>query len=178
MAEATDNHTPAGDEWTVDDAFRYLTRDIGKQDDLAIYQLTESLLAGRLRMSAKRFVDGVLNSAGVVPTTFWRDHLTLEIVEGRAEVRPLKALERGDYHYTLSPRDVRHLSDVETQSSKALITAEVDRRIEAGEQWDLITKFSESLHGWMKTVSNRPLETRSIENLLRFLRLWPLPPKK
>ena len=98
MAKAASNPTPATDIWSVDDAFRYLARVvICKQDDLAIYALTDKLLQGRLRMDVRHFVDGALKSEGIVPAIFWRDHLALRVVEGRAEVKPLKSLDPGEY---------------------------------------------------------------------------------
>jgi hypothetical protein len=180
VAEASDDHTPAGDEWTIDDAVRYLTRTTGKPgDQQAVYELTEKLLAGRLSITAKHFVDGACKGTGVVPATFWRDHLALHVVDGRAQVRPLKALERGDYHYTLSSQDVRLLWPLEAPSNKKLIEDEVGRRAETGEQYANSTELARSLHEWMKTVSARPLEVGTIVNGLRDWGLWPLqPPKK
>ena len=176
MAKATDNHTLADEEWTLDDAFRYLKCVLGKPEDQALYELTERLLAGRLRMNANRFVGGVLSGTRTVPATFWRDHLALHVVEGAAEVRPLKALAEGDYQYTLPARAVRLSWPRETRSPKSLIEEEVRRRVAAGERWDSITKFSQTLHEWMKTVSDKPLAPRTIENRLREWGLWPLRP--
>jgi hypothetical protein len=64
------------------------------------------------------------------------------------------------------------------RSGKSLIEAEVKRRAKAGERWDSITKLSWSLNEWMKTVSDKPLEPRSIENILREGDLWSLLSKK
>ena len=171
MAKDAHDHIPDSDVWAVDHAFRYLTRTTGKRADLAVYELTESLLAGRLSATAHHFVGGVLEGVGVVPATFWRDHLALHVVNGRAEVRPLRALDEGEYQYTLSSRDVGLLWPLETQSPKSLIEAEVKRRVVAGERWDFITKLSLSLNA---VDGLRPLNPRTIENYLRKLGLWPL----
>jgi hypothetical protein len=111
MAKAINQYTTTEDGWPVDDTFRYLTRVIiGNHEDRAIYELTESLLAGRLRMSVRHVVDGALKSKGIVPAIFWRGDLVLRITkEGRAEVMPLKSLDPGEYEYTLSARDIRML---------------------------------------------------------------------
>jgi len=65
-----------------------------------------------------------------------------------------------------------------SKSSKSLIEVEVKKRAAAGERWDSITKASVSLHEWMKTVSAKPLESRTIENRLRDWDLWHLISKK
>jgi hypothetical protein len=172
VAEASDDHIPVGDGWTVEDAFRHLTQALGKPDDQAVYELTEKLLAGRLSITARRFVEGVDEDAGVVPATFWRDHLTLHVVDGRAQVRPLKALQRGDYHYTLSAHAVRLLWPLKALSNKELIKTEVGRRAEAGEKYATPTMLAESLHEWMKTVTSRPYAVRTIVNRLHDWDLW------
>lgn len=91
---------------TVDDAFQYLTRKIGWQGDRAIYELTEALLAGRINITA----DG-----NRIPADFWRDHLALHVVEGRAEVRAIRALDRDKYQYRLPAKEVQRL--VESNSA-------------------------------------------------------------
>jgi hypothetical protein len=62
-----------------------------------------------------------------------------------------------------------------SRSSKSLIVEEVERRVAAGERWDSIRKFSESLHQWMNTLKGvKPLAALTIENRLRDWKLWPL----
>jgi hypothetical protein len=192
MAKATNQYTTAQDVWTVDDAFRYLTRVISKQDDLAIYELTESLLAGRLRMTAGHFVDGALKSEGIVRATFWRD-LTLHVTEGKAEVRPLRAaLEPGEYHYTLSARDVRMLwpappsvgtAAFEPRDIKKWLTDEVGRRRTANDiptGRGALTKFSQQLANRMIEANKagevkHAIGARRIETVLHDIDLWPKP---
>jgi hypothetical protein len=189
MAKAANQYTTAEDVWTVDDAFRYLTRVIGKQDNLAIYELTENLLAGRLRINAEHFADGRLRGAGTVPATFWRDHLTLHVVEGRAEVRPLRALERGENHYTLSARDIRVLwpappsagtSAFEPRDIKKWLTDEVVRRRTANDiptGRGALTKFSQQLAERMVEANKagevtHAVKARRIETVLYEIGLW------
>jgi hypothetical protein len=64
------------------------------------------------------------------------------------------------------------------RSGKKLIEVEVKRRAAEGERWDSITDLSEDLHEWMKTVSDKPLQARTIENYLRGLDLRSLLSKK
>jgi hypothetical protein len=86
-----------------------LTRAVGKHYDLALYELTESLLAGRLQMHVEHFVAGELKGNGIVRPSWWRSELALEIVEGRVVVLPLKAFVPGEFKYTLREFDVRLL---------------------------------------------------------------------
>jgi hypothetical protein len=178
MAKASDNHKPADSDWSVNDSMRYVARITGKHAAEAVHMLVEGLLAGKISATARHSVDGAVIGAGVVPATFWRDHLTLHVVEGRAEVRPLRALQRGDYYYTLPACDVRRVWPSAAQSPKVLIEAEVVRRANAGEHYGTITELSRSLHTWMKATGTRPLAARTIENRLRDWGLWPLPPPK
>jgi hypothetical protein len=187
MAKAANQYTPAEDGWTVDDAFRYLTRVIGKQDDLAIYELTERLLAGQLRINVGHFVDGRLSSTGTVPATFWRDHLTLHVAEGRAEVRPFRALERGEYRYTLSSRDVRMLwstqnadSPARHKTTKEWLADEVKRSRAANEVptgRGALTNFSRQLAKRMAEAKKvgevaHAIKPRRIETVLHEINLW------
>jgi hypothetical protein len=109
MAKAAADYTPTDDEWTVDDAFRYLTRAICRRDDHAIYDLTEKVLTGELPITASRFVNGTLISTGTVPAPFWREYFVLHVIKGKAEVRAIKALEWkwDEYRFTLSSRDIK-----------------------------------------------------------------------
>lgn len=136
MAKAANSHTA---EWAIDEAFRYLTRVIGRQDDLAIYELTEGLLAGRLQMKVEHFVDGTLKGTGVVPASWWRGQLVLHAAEGQIEVRPLVALESGEYQYALLgvellwPRPATGTTVNNAKSTKTWVVAEVERLKTAGE---------------------------------------------
>ena len=47
-------------DWKIDEAFRYLTRDIGLQGDFALYQMQESILAGRLPVKVTHALDGAV----------------------------------------------------------------------------------------------------------------------
>jgi hypothetical protein len=182
MVKATSNPKPATDVWSVDDAFRYLARAIGMQDGVAIYELTDKLLAERLRMNVKRFVDGALRSEGFVPATFWRDHLALHVVEGRAEVRPLKALEQGEYEYSLSARDVRLIWGEPTRvpnaaarqlTAKEWIPDETRRMKAAGEIFATKADFARELEARMKRdPSVRPIKWVSIKNMTLDGDLW------
>jgi hypothetical protein len=144
-----------------------------------------SLLAGRLRMTARHVVDGALKSEGIVPAIFWRDRLAVHVVEGRAEVTPLKSLDPGEYEYTLSARDIRMLwpaqgADRRPKSTKEWLTDEVARRrvvndIPTGR--GALTKFSEQLS--KRTVDAKKageiahtVSPRRLEALLRELNLW------
>jgi hypothetical protein len=107
------SHPQGAEEWTVDGAFQYLTRVVSLPDNRAVDELTETVLNGRLPMTCRRFVivDGkrVLDGAGVVRPDFWRDHLTLFLADGQARVRPLKALDPGEYEYSLPAQIVREI---------------------------------------------------------------------
>jgi len=100
--------------------------------------------------------------------------VTIEVVDTRSDVsRPrIKTL-------LLRADNVRALL-TGPRAAKHLITEEVRRRIAAGERWDSITRFSENLHEWMKTLYGvKPLAARTIANRLRDWKLWPLQlPKK
>jgi hypothetical protein len=166
MAKAGSKHTPpqGADEHTIDDAFQYLTRVVGLQDNLAIYELTEALLAGRLAATGRHFVDGRLSGQGEVKPFFWRADLTLEIAEGRARVLPLKALESGEYEYLLPAKTVRMLWPLGSAPSKEqprrsgagrkpeyewdAMHAEALRRIEADGRPDNISEFTSGLLDW------------------------------
>jgi hypothetical protein len=63
------------DIWNIDDAFRYLTRVVGLQDDLAIYELNEKLEQGRLPLHWRRTDPADLKKEekeGVVPSVSWQ----------------------------------------------------------------------------------------------------------
>jgi hypothetical protein len=166
MAKAGSKHTPpqGADEYTIDDAFQYLTRVAGLQDNLAIYELTEALLAGRLAATCRHFVDGRLSGQGEVKPYFWRADLTLEVAEGRARVLPLRALESGEYGYRLPAKTVRMLWPSGFAPSKEqpgrsgagrkpeydwdAMHAEALRRIDADGRPDNISKFTGGLLDW------------------------------
>jgi hypothetical protein len=56
---------------SVDDAYRYLTRAVGLQDDLAIYELNQKLVQGGLRLYYRRTDAAGIGQAGVVPCKSW-----------------------------------------------------------------------------------------------------------
>lgn len=182
MARTASNPTPATDVWSVDDAFRYLARVIGMQDGLAIYELTDKLLAGRLQMNVKRFVDCVLISAGVVPARLWRDYLALVVVDGRADVGPLKSLAPGKYEYSLSSRDVRLIWGEPTKapnaaaqftSTKEWIGNETRRMKAAGEIFATKAALAQEFEQRMKRdPSVRPIKRTSIRNMPLDGDLW------
>jgi hypothetical protein len=178
MAKALGNHKLTDSDWSVDDSMRHIARVTGKPAVEAARMLVEGLLAGRLSATAQHSVDGAAAGAGVVPPTFWQDHLTIQMVEGCAAVLPLRALQRGTYNYTLPAHDVRQAWPAAAQAPKALIEAEVMRRVAAGKSYRGITELARSLHSWMQTAGHRPLKVRTIENRLRDWSLWPLPPSK
>jgi hypothetical protein len=161
MAKAIDNIPLAGgDEWTVDEAFQYLTRAKRKPSDEAIYELTQSLLAGKLRACVSHFVDGTLKTSGMVAATYWRN-LALNVVEGRAVVAPLYfGLDPGSYRYTVSASDVRELWPTEKLSTKELLDKETQRREALGERWRSITKLSRSMQ---QEPNLQHLDPRTIE---------------
>jgi hypothetical protein len=101
MAEADFENTPS--DWTVDDAFRYLTKTVGLRDYDAIHQMTERIRTGRLPVC----VDGLSP-----PPTLWiMGQLVLTIdADGRAEVTPTAAMEPWPCVFTVRERDVRMLS--------------------------------------------------------------------
>jgi hypothetical protein len=112
---------PNAEEWSVDVAFQHLTRLVGP--GRAIYALTEAALSGRLQVTCRRFVvtrngELALASEGIVRPDFWRDHLTFAFDKGRARVRPLKALDPGEYRYTLPARTVQALWPASSAVSK------------------------------------------------------------
>jgi hypothetical protein len=119
VAKATDQHTTTA--WSFDEAFRYLIRAREKRDGVALYELEHTgVLPGRLPVKVEHYLNGEFQGAGEVKPSFWRDHLGLEIVDGRAQVVARRALEPGEYRYTVSERDVRQLwpvSEVSTETT-------------------------------------------------------------
>jgi hypothetical protein len=111
MAEADSRYTSPSsvDEWTLDEAFQYLTQVVGLESNLAIGRLNEGLLNGRPLVRCQHFIKGKLIEQEDVRPDFWRDHLTLMLKDGHAHVRVLKGLEPGDYRYLLSPQIVQML---------------------------------------------------------------------
>ena len=69
MAEPADEHTPA--DWSIDDAYRYLTQVIDTQD-LAIYELNQKFAQGRLRLHWRRTDAAGLGQEGDVPSVSWQ----------------------------------------------------------------------------------------------------------
>jgi hypothetical protein len=120
------------DAWSADDAYRYLTRVVSMQDDLAIYELNQKLEQGRLRLHWRRTDSAALDQEGDVPSVSWQSRLLCVALDcncdeiggpidwatgkitakkdGRAFVQALVAGDRGHtYDLTVSARDVRML---------------------------------------------------------------------
>jgi hypothetical protein len=112
---------PSAEEWTVAEAFRYLTRAGGPRP--AIFALNQAALSGRLQVTCRHFIvdngKRVLKGKGIVRPSFWRDHVTFELVNGRAQVRALKALDPGEYEYTLPAQAVQELLRTSPAASKS-----------------------------------------------------------
>jgi hypothetical protein len=72
MAKAADEHTT---HWSVDAADEYLRRNVGLQDDLAIYELNEKLAQGRLPMHWRRTDNAGAGETGIVPAMSWQSGL-------------------------------------------------------------------------------------------------------
>lgn len=103
------------DEWTVEEACQHLIRVAGFRGDRAAYVLAEAAAGAWLPVTCRRFVvtrngELALAEEGIVRPDFWRDHLTFAFDKGRARVRPRRALEPGEYRYTLPARIVRELA--------------------------------------------------------------------
>jgi hypothetical protein len=185
----SENITPKGaDEYSVDYAFRYLTRVVGLQDSLAIYELTEALLRGRLAAECRHSRDGRLLGQGLVKADFWRDHLTLELAKGRARVRTLKALEPGEYEYLLPSQTVRMLwgppgsvpNKEQSERNKAgrkpefdwdAIHAEALRRIDDKGHPSNISKFTNDLIGWCQKQFGED-QTPDKRTAVRYVTKW------
>jgi hypothetical protein len=207
MAKGQEKSTPFDpmpDEWdcVLQKAFTEVTKFRGGEWRLAFYDIKQALADGRLPAAVRSLTDS--RKWRELPIEFWQTARLSSSGPGHIVVRSDDYLPM-DHCYFMRQRDVDKLCPVrgaeatrapatpdttddttappcqhqeESRSSKSLITAEVERRVAAGERYDNITPLSESLHEWMKTVSAKPLKPRSIENLLHKLKLWPLPPKK
>jgi hypothetical protein len=101
----------------IDDAFQYLTHVVGRRGYAAASALGRALQQEALTATCHRSVNGKPVSAGPVNPTFWFDHLKIELVESRAVVTPMKAIETGEYIYTVSQRAVRSLWPPATPST-------------------------------------------------------------
>jgi hypothetical protein len=97
---------------TIDEAFRHVMQRTGWPPDEVVYQLTEALLAGRAHATCHHSIDGKLQGSGQVRPDFWRDHLALQLVGGRAEVRALKAQDPGVWEYRLPTKDLEALVNI------------------------------------------------------------------
>jgi hypothetical protein len=106
----------------------------------------------------------------------WEESWAHGVIIGSSEAYGIR-VTREDVLAQLPEQPVT-LAPTGSKSNKTLIKEEVERRVAAGERWDSIKKFSESLSGWMGAVGVKPLKPRSIENLLHGLGLWPLPSQK
>jgi hypothetical protein len=119
---------------------------------------------------------------GEVTPSFWRDHLTIAIVDGQARVIPLKALSPGNYEYRLSEVAVRRAfarqpptDTAPAISSATWIENAVEERRAAGKTYPNITALSVELSKAMEVDPQaNPLKPRTIENRLREWGLWPL----
>jgi hypothetical protein len=112
---------PNTEEWTPDDAFRYLTRVMGFQADRAVYVLAEAASGGRLPVTCRRLDGKRLVKEAVVRPDLWRDLLKFAFVGGRVQVKPIRiALEPGDYQYTVPARTVRALWPISPKAERVL----------------------------------------------------------
>ena len=141
MAKATEY------DWLIDRAFQYLARVIGMPRADAIYKLTEKLQRERLRIIARRFVDGKLvvhvDAAGKpipvkpVPAWFYGTQFVLRDVGGAAVVEPLVAWVPGTYEFAVPSHEVLLLWPaeelVDKNSNRGWCKIEVARMIETGE---------------------------------------------
>jgi hypothetical protein len=102
--------SPAVEQWDIDQAFQYLTRVIGMQDGVARVALREAMRRGRLPVECRHYVDGELSWRGTLNAEFWDDHLTVEVVDGHAQIGYLKAFDPpGKYDYQVPAEMVRIL---------------------------------------------------------------------
>ena len=191
-------------EWlSLNTAFVYVKNRVGS-GNLAAYDLREALEQGRIKAMVRSVLGDGNSTARNLSTEFWKTALlTADLVDQfgvtLSNRDPVTSdsdeywLRRNADHYIfLRTYDVFNIwADYNeavgtpspapaSRSSKTLIVEEIQRRVAAGERWDSVTKFSESLHEWMKTLRGvKPLAARTIENRLRDWKLWPLQfPKK
>jgi hypothetical protein len=199
VAMANNHYIPADDEWTADDAFHHLTRIAEKRQpaEQAIYDLHESLCAGRVPAIRKFFVDGAPPNIVPIRASLWRHQLDLVIVEGRLVVlqRPPSGVLGGGVNVIasdvfLSARTVKELwpplptiSPRQCLNTKTWLRAAVERRRAAGDipggHHGALTEFTEQLAKEMAGAVKaervaRALKPRSIETLLHKLKLWPI----
>jgi hypothetical protein len=164
--------TPSSDEWTIDEAWRYLVRSIARRDHDARVELLAALRSGRLPIKC--------NGNSMSPD-YW-EHLTIEIADEHTVVKPLHwGLEPGEYRYTVSVRDVRMLwprpgdAPVRMMSGKDWVVAEITRMRAAGETVANKRKLSRMLAERMQHAPNvRRLSAASIRNRLSDWGCWPL----
>jgi hypothetical protein len=165
MAKAEIENTPS--DWTVDDAFCYLTKTIGLRDYDAIHQMTERIRSGRLSVR--------VNGNSPPPKLWIMGQLVLTIDnDGRAEVTPTVGMKPWPCVFTVAERDVRMLWEPPADkpavepttvepfrtggpgrpSAMDRIVAEFKRRVAAGEviPWrGGCTAEAEHLAGWWET---------------------------
>jgi hypothetical protein len=195
---AANHYIPADDEWSVDDAFHHLTRIAEKRlpTEQAIYELHESLCAGRVPAIRKFFVDGGPPNIVPIKASLWRHWLILDVVDGRLVVlqRPPSGVLGGGVNMIasgvfLSARTVRELwrprptiSPRQCLNTKTWLKTAVERRHTVGDipsGRGAITKFSQRLAEEMAEAARtgdvtRALSSRRIEALLHELNLWPI----
>jgi hypothetical protein len=164
MAKAKPESTspPAGDEWSIDDAFQYLTHTVGLPPGSAIGTLRRELQDGaKLTATCQGFVNGKLVSTGEVKASFWVHTLNIELAEGRAMVVPIAAVDPTyEYRYTLPANAVRALQPRKKQSTTVkkgggksphdleVLFAETIKRLEANGSPVNNSAFTNDLLDW------------------------------
>lgn len=89
-------------DWTVDEAFCYLTETVGLRDYDAIHQMTERIRSGRLSVR--------VNGNSPPPTLWVMGQLVLTIdTDGRAQVTPTVGMEPWPRVFTVTAEQVRRL---------------------------------------------------------------------
>jgi hypothetical protein len=145
MAKAADEHTTY---WSVDAADEYLRRNVGLQDDLAIFELNEKLTQGRLPMHWRRADNA---GEGIVPAMSWQsgplavtrdrnqnavDWATGKLAtknDGRAFVQAFAAEDSGcTYELTVPERIVRVLWPVSKVSTETIASVKSPARRRSG----------------------------------------------
>jgi hypothetical protein len=180
MAKAEIKNTPSG--WTVDDAFRYLTKTIGLRDYDAIHQMTERIRSGRLPVC--------VNGNSPPPTLWVMGQLVLTIdADGRAQVTPTASMKPWPCVFTVDKRDMRLLwppTEAELASvgpfrsgapgrpsAMEVILVEFERRVAEKEVIPRLGGLwaeAEHLAGWWPTAkpdSAPTVKAGTIENKIR-----------
>jgi hypothetical protein len=169
MAQAAYEHTPTYN-WSLDEAFRYLTRSCRLSDRDALYEMEQ------LRVEVQKYVDGKPESDPLYRHKDFR----LFIHDRRWVV--LEGLEGSDARCKVAEQDVRAAPSVvqspqESLKSKDWLEREVERQKKLGDIPDTITEFSDQIHSQMKEalracVVDRVISPRTIEQHLRVMGLF------